>query len=450
VGTSVFAVTHRDDHGVTGEAIRETAVGGPSARIEKRYVRKDGSVVQALVSTSLVRNPDGTPRHYVTGVLDVTAQREAEAALSRARMRFAELYEGLGDGIVGADEGGHILEFNEAYHRMLGYEPEELRRLTFYDVTPARWHEAERRILAEATRSRTPIVTYEKEYRRKDGTTFPIELRVFLEDRDGGPQCWWAIVRDITEERKLRDQLAVTSRLAAMGTLVAGIAHEINNPLGAAIASHGFAAEELSRLRDRFRSGQPVDLAAEAGNLAEVVDALGDAATGELRVAAIVKDLTLLGRPNVRPTRVSPARAVQESMRWIPAKLLARADVEIEDQAAPEVAASEGQLAQVVANLVANAIRSVPEWRRASIRIRSGHGEPGHARIEVQDDGAGMTPEVMRRMFDPFFSTRAVGQGMGLGLAICHAIVTAHGGRITATSEAGKGSTFRVELPVAA
>jgi two-component system NtrC family sensor kinase len=227
------------------------------------------------------------------------------------------------------------------------------------------------------------------------------------------------------------------------------VAHEINNPLGGAIASHGFASEELARVRAALRSGEPLDRAATALRLDEVADALDDAAAGEQRVASIVKDLTLLGRPEVRRSRVLLSRAVDESMRWIPASLLQRAEIQVEDGDAPELAASEGQIAQVVANLVTNAIRATPEGRKAQVRIGLGAGAPGFARIEVADDGAGMTPEVMSHMFDPFFTTRDVGHGMGLGLAICHAIVSAHGGTIAASSEPGKGSTFRVELPAA-
>jgi signal transduction histidine kinase len=143
------------------------------------------------------------------------------------------------------------------------------------------------------------------------------------------------------------------------------------------------------------------------------------------------------------------ARVVEGALRWIPPALRQRAAIDVVDEGAPDVVASPGQLGQVVVNLVANAVKSVPAGRIAQVRIHLGRGEPGMARIDVSDDGAGIAPEVMKRMFDPFFTTRSIGQGMGLGLAICHAIVTAHGGHIGATSEPGKGATFRVELPVA-
>jgi signal transduction histidine kinase len=112
--------------------------------------------------------------------------------------------------------------------------------------------------------------------------------------------------------------------------------------------------------------------------------------------------------------------------------------------------ASEGQLEQVIVNLVTNASLAIPAGRPGEVTIRIGHGEQGMARLDVQDNGTGIAPDLMERIFDPFYSTRDVGKGMGLGLPICHAIVTAHGGTLTATSVAGMGSTFRVELPAVA
>jgi C4-dicarboxylate-specific signal transduction histidine kinase len=121
----------------------------------------------------------------------------------------------------------------------------------------------------------------------------------------------------------------------------------------------------------------------------------------------------------------------------------------LEDLGAPEVLGSPGPLTPVVVHLVTNAARSIPEARRGRVVVRMGPGPPGTARLEVMDDGAGMSEEVRRRAFDPFFTTRDVGQGLGLGLTVCHAIVAAHGGNIAVESEPGRGSVVRVELPVA-
>jgi signal transduction histidine kinase len=113
------------------------------------------------------------------------------------------------------------------------------------------------------------------------------------------------------------------------------------------------------------------------------------------------------------------------------------------------VLASPGQIGQVFVNLVTNAAKAVASGQRGLVTVVVGPGGPGLACLEVKDDGVGMEPEALRQIFDPFFTTRKAGQGTGLGLPICHSIVTAHGGTIAASSEPGRGSTFRVELPVA-
>lgn len=123
--------------------------------------------------------------------------------------------------------------------------------------------------------------------------------------------------------------------------------------------------------------------------------------------------------------------------------------IEVVDLGDLEVAVHDAQMTQVLANLLGNAIQAIPKDREARIAVKIGPGAPGMARIEVTDNGVGMEPDVVQRVFDPFFSTREVGKGMGLGLSVCHSIVEAHGGTITVRSEPGKGSTFTVELPVA-
>jgi two-component system NtrC family sensor kinase len=119
----------------------------------------------------------------------------------------------------------------------------------------------------------------------------------------------------------------------------------------------------------------------------------------------------------------------------------------VENGGAPDITASPGQIEQVLVNLVTNAAKATPDGKRGAVVVRIGPGKPGMARLDVVDHGKGIEPGVMARIFDPFFTTREVGKGSGLGLSICHSIVTNHGGTLTATSEVGQGSTFRVELP---
>jgi signal transduction histidine kinase len=209
------------------------------------------------------------------------------------------------------------------------------------------------------------------------------------------------------------------------------------------------AMEELRELRASLRRGEPRDPAATTRLLDHVLSDLEEANGGAHRIARIVKDLETLGRPDPERTRTQLGFVVEEAMRWMPAFVATRADLRVERGACPDVLASSGQLAQVVVNLVTNAARAIPEGKRGRVLIRVGVGDGGRAFLEVEDDGVGMTPAVMARIYDPFFTTRAVGDGKGLGLAVTHAIVKAHGGTIAARSEPGQGSTFRVELPAA-
>jgi signal transduction histidine kinase len=225
----------------------------------------------------------------------------------------------------------------------------------------------------------------------------------------------------------------------------------VNNPLAAVLADRGLASEVVQEVRDRLRTSEPIDRQAEAKQLDGVIEALEDAETGGRRIEQIVKDLAKFARPSEEKARVRIIDAVQNAMRWLPATVCRAATVSVEDGGAPDVQGSLGQIEQVVVNLVTNAAKASKPGQLGVVIIRTSPGSPGMSRLDVIDRGVGIDPAVRDRIFDPFFTTRQVGdgKGMGLGLSICHSIVTAHGGTLTVQSEVGKGSTFRVELPAA-
>ncbi len=277
-----------------------------------------------------------------------------------------------------------------------------------------------------------------------------IEIRTSpVRDQTGAVIMGIATSQDMTDERALRTQLAVSSRLASLGTLVAGVAHEVNNPLAGTLGSLATAIEDARALVAGVRTGGPIDREELVRALEEVGEVLLDAQVGGNRISRIVKDLALFGRPNPLRTRVRLGDVVTSAMRWLPASVGRNASVRVDDLGAPDVHASAGQLEQVVVNLVTNAALAIPDGRRGEVSVRITTSGTGGAVLEVHDDGKGIDAATMERIFDPFFTTRDVGQGMGLGLPICHAIVAAHGGSLTATSTPDKGSTFRVDLPAA-
>jgi PAS domain S-box-containing protein len=450
-GSGWIDAVHPDDRDRVAQEWTEAAAAGRDFSSEYRFLLPDRGVTWVRGYGSSVWGGPGKSLGYVGVFVDITDRKRTEEALASSEAKFRRLFESLTDGLVVVDMCGAILESNESYRQMLGYSAEELRTKTYLDLTPESWHAAEARIVEEQVLAHVHSAVYEKEYRRKDGSIFPVELRTFLIVEKGRPTAMWAIVRDITETRTLRLQLAMASRLSAMGTLVAGVAHEINNPLSAELSGQGFAQEVIDDVRIRIAGSTLPGREDLVRILAQAAEALDDAQEGGLRIKRIVKDMAALANPDPRRRRLRLIDVVEDTRRWLLASVADGCLVKLEDREAPDVLASAGQMEQVLLILVSNAAMANAKGTDRKIVIRVGPGLPGMARVEVIDHGIGIDPAIRDHIFDPFFTTRPAGteRGTGLGLAISHAIVTAHGGTLTFESEVGKGSTFRVELPAA-
>jgi C4-dicarboxylate-specific signal transduction histidine kinase/ActR/RegA family two-component response regulator len=243
--------------------------------------------------------------------------------------------------------------------------------------------------------------------------------------------------------RGAQTRMALSDRMASIGTLAAGVAHEINNPLSYIRANMGFAADEMSRLE------------ASKGSLglAEAMASLREAQEGADRVRQIVADLKLFSRPDdesEKPTTIQLNSVLERSISMSAHEIRHRAELVRDFKATSPVLANESKLGQVFLNLLVNAAQAISEGEasRNQVRVRTADLDAETVVVEVSDTGSGISAEHMKRIFEPFFTTKPVGQGTGLGLAICHAILREMGGSIEVESEVGKGSTFRVKLPV--
>jgi signal transduction histidine kinase len=225
--------------------------------------------------------------------------------------------------------------------------------------------------------------------------------------------------------------------LAQVGTLAAGVAHEINNPLGAVLANLTFAQ----------------DAAAGDGTISpeQMREALDEARIAAERVREIVRDLTMLARFEEGPAGCADlSKVIESTLRIAGNEIRHRARLTTELATVPRVRGSEARLGQVLLNLAVNAMHAIPEGRQdAEIRVVTRVDAPGMVAVDVSDTGHGMSEEVQHRLFTPFFTTKPMGQGTGLGLSICERIVTSLGGHIRVRSAVGVGSTFTVVLPVA-
>ena len=257
---------------------------------------------------------------------------------------------------------------------------------------------------------------------------------------EGMEHCRIVCYRDVTEERKaLAQRGVVAERMASVGQLVASVAHEINNPLAYVKGNVELVAGELRRRRS----------AADA----PLLEALDDSSVGVDRIAVIVRDLRALSRvDDEQRARVDVTSVLESALHMATNQISHRARIVRGFGVVQPVMANEGRLAQVFLNLLVNASQAIPEGcvgdNEVSVSTRTSGA--GTVCIEIRDTGIGIKPEDLERIFDPFFTTKPLGDGTGLGLSICKGIIEKLGGRIRVESTVGRGSSFIIELPVAA
>ncbi|MGH7434698.1 MAG: sensor histidine kinase [Polyangiaceae bacterium] len=249
------------------------------------------------------------------------------------------------------------------------------------------------------------------------------------------------------DRRALQAHLAQVSRLSSLGTLAAGMAHEINNPLAFVLLNLEFLRAEVAELlADRDESPSHGE---RERHIAQV---FAEIQSGAERIRDIVHGLKTFARPELEARgSVDVLAVVKASIAMVAHEIRRRARLTTDfDPCLPPVVGNEARLGQVFLNLLLNAVQSLPEDQVSVQEVRViAKAHANRVVVEVHDTGAGVPPEIRGRIFEPFFTTKPVGSGTGLGLAICHGIVSAHGGTMSVDSEPGKGSCFRVELPVA-
>jgi signal transduction histidine kinase len=258
------------------------------------------------------------------------------------------------------------------------------------------------------------------------------------------------------ERRTIQEQLVISDRMVSVGTLAAGVAHEINNPLAVVLGSLQVIAKDvqqlsrgLEKLQDEAGPASTARLARLQSTAASLADALRDADEGGERVRTIVRDLRVFSRSEGEVREPVDVHGVLESsLRMARNEIRHRANVVRRFGDVPRVYGNEARLGQVFLNLIVNAAQAIPEGNtdHNTITITTRRLDDMVA-VEIADTGAGIAPEVLPLIFDVFFTTKEIGVGTGLGLAICHRIVTAMNGRIEAESQLGAGTTFRVVLP---
>ena len=374
----------------------------------------------------------------------VVARLEEQVRELRAALEDAA------EGICRIDLDGRVLSVNRAFTRLIGATAEASVGRNWEALVA----EEDRDALRGDLRALGEKIEREVRGVRGDGSTFEMQLSIMpvLEPHPSRPipKGHYFFIRDLSDRKRMENQLIFAGRMAAVGTLAAGVAHEINNPLAYIVANIDFARHQIttvaSRLSRSTAGGGPAHV------LDETSEALTEARQGAERVRNIVRDLRVFARGDEDQSGPVAIRRVLDSsinIAWNEIRHRARLVKDYGDT--PMVEGNESRLGQVFLNLLLNAAHAIPEGEteRNEIRVTTRTDGSGRAIVEVRDSGMGIPSEIRERIFDPFFTTKAAGEGTGLGLWICSGILTALGGEVRVESEIGRGSTFRVTLPPA-
>lgn len=369
-------------------------------------------------------------------------RRRTEAALRRSTASSIELLNSLPDGAAILRDGV-VRYVNPAFRGLMVVDTEaDLLGLRFETLIHPDDRSAVTEQLDLLQSGQVRHSTAERRLIAPDGQNLIAALASVHFEFEGGPAVA-TIARDLTEAKKVQAQVAFADRMMSVGTLAAGMAHEVNNPLTFVVGNLDLLAKEVQGHEEAL---------ANIG-LEDLPEIIADAIVGAQRVRRIISDLKGFSGAAEDQTigPVDVADLLDASAKMADAEIRHRATLVREYGEVPSVSGNEASLCQVFLNLIINAAHAMDVGDTAKHELRLVTRMVGDDRVavEIHDTGAGIPAEHIPRLFDPFFSTKAVGQGTGLGLSICHNIVTDHGGSIEARSEVGKGTEFTVLLPVA-
>jgi PAS domain S-box-containing protein len=407
-----------------------------------------GSRIVAAISFGAFRATREWPTEFiarVTVIGEVMAQALArmhsEAALRASEARWQSIFETSSIGIATFDRDLHYLATNPAFRANLGYTDEELQQLTPLDIILEEEREIARVRLAELQQGKIDHYVIVKQYRRKDGTAIWGHSSM-ARAPEFRREMFIGTMIDITESKRAQDKLRATqtelarvTSLSAAGQMAASMAHEINQPL-ASIASNSSASLRW--------------LAKTPPNLKEVQAALSRISDASHRAGQVIHGIRAMFKNDRREKALLDVnQVIREVLALLHFELQSHQILMQTDLSPklPPVLGDAVQLQQVIANLVTNAIEAldtVTDCPR-TLRVKSLIHEPDSVLIMLEDSGPGIDSENVDRIFNPFFTTKS--QGMGMGLSICRSIIEAHNGRLSARSAVGRGSVFQVELP---
>jgi PAS domain S-box-containing protein len=449
--TTFEAITHPDDRPREAGLLSELLAGKRGGyRLEKRYLRRDGSPVWVDLTTSLVHDREGKPIHRISVVVDMSERRRAAAELTESEERFRALYEHAAVGIKQVGLDGRLLLVNRAFGAMLGCAPEELQGKYLQEITHPDDRPRDAALFQELLEGKRSDYRLEKRHVRRDGTPIWVDLSTSLvHDREGRPLYRIAAVIDISERRRAEAALRElnesleervrerTQQLTEINAEMEAFSYTVSHDLRAPLRSmQGFAQALEEDYANRLD--------------AEGRDYLQRVTGSARRMERLIEDLlaySRLSREQLRRDAVPLDGVLQDALAQLAADIEARNAAVDVTRPLPPVLAHRTTLTQVVVNLLSNALKFTRPDERPRVRVRAEKKE-GKVCLWVEDEGIGIKPEHCQRIFRVFERLHGMEHypGTGIGLAIVRKAVERMGGAVGVESELGRGSRFRIEL----
>jgi two-component system, sporulation sensor kinase E len=390
-------------------------------------VRKDGQEFPLEIGLNPIRTPDGM--RVLASVVDISERKRAEQALQKERDFIDAVLETAGALVVVLDREGQILRFNRACEQTTGYSSEEVMGRHVWDLFIIPEEVAAVKAVFERLRGGEPRSDYENYWRGKDGSLRRISWsNTVIADSSGKVDYVVSSGLDITDFQSIQEQLRKTERIAELGTLASGMAHEIGTPMNVIL---GRADYLLQRTADEGMKKGLATIITQIERITKVMNQLLVFARRKqpdrqvVDLAEIVEDSLEMFQERMTHNRITVEKAIEANV--------------------PSLHADRDQLVQVLINLVMNSIHAMPEGGRLRLSLAR---ESSHVRLGLSDTGHGMPEEVRSKIFEPFFTTKDFGKGTGLGLTVVKGIIEEHGGTIAVESAVDKGTTFWIRLPL--
>jgi hypothetical protein len=436
IGWSFWPLVAEVDRARVLEHVRGLGPHNPAGILEHRVLGPEGQVRWHLRVDHVLAEEDGQPAEYETVARDITEQQQLRAELRMREASIRAFFDCATEGIVAVNRRGQIVLANPRAEVLFGYERAELTGLRLEVLIPDRVRSVHGQYQADyfaRPRTRPMGLGLTLTGRRKDGTEFPIEVSLtHLPDEAGG--LVMAFVTDISERVARERQTRHVEKLAALGSLAAGIAHELNNPIGII----------LSRIELMLMEGEEQPHAAESVTDLQVLHRHAQ------RLSRIAQGLLSFGRQRQRDRRPLDLSEVVEDTLLLGGKQLSREGIHVLtrlDAGLPRMLGDPTALEQVLLNLLFNARDAMPTGGTVEIETSTDPAQPGTIRLVVSDTGHGMSPDILAKLAEPFFTTKS--SGSGLGLSVSYTIIREHGGTVQVRSEPGRGTTFTILFPPA-